>query len=105
MGRTQRTANMGGKHPVTTCGKCFKQWKGCDRRTLKKLFEIHMKLEHPNATSEFTPTNIGGRVIFSDQINLIMAEQLLIAKDTSRVKAEAEAEAKAKADMKAKVKA
>ena len=48
MPKGRKSINQGEYEPITTCPKCFKQWTIGDDRTLDKLFDLHLKLEHPN---------------------------------------------------------
>ena len=84
MARGAKKPNMGRTDPITTCSGCSKQWIGSDNRTLRKLFKIHMKLEHPNAVSTLSMTR--AKRTDPNALNVALAEQLVTAKDIADAK-------------------
>ena len=52
MPKGSKLINQGGFIPITICehcpSQCPKQWSVGDEKTIKKLYDIHIKLEHPN---------------------------------------------------------
>ena len=48
--QTQQTFNQGDDADnILRCRICDKKWDGHDKRTLRKLIQLHIKLSHPTA--------------------------------------------------------